>query len=86
MEDAMAVAENGVEAHAQDVREDVKALSRDVKKLAEAVGAQARDKAEDFAEEVQSHTTEAYRSLKKAVKEKPGVALGIAAGAGMIVA
>ena len=81
----MASNDDALGAHAKELRDDVKELGRDLRKFMETVGAEARDGASHLVDRARNQSGEAYRNVAHAVKERPGVALGVAAGAGLLI-
>lgn len=81
----MSDAHDDVKDRAKDLQADFKALAKDVRKLAVAVGGEARQEFDDFAHLAQARGEDAYRSVSQTVKERPGLALGVAAGVGVLV-
>ncbi|MBI1188539.1 MAG: DUF883 family protein [Alphaproteobacteria bacterium] len=85
--DTLSGKDNGAEMKQtyRAVKNDVRDLGRDVGHLAQTVGDEAKVRARDLSETVRARSEDAFASLQSQVREKPGMALGIAAGAGLLI-
>ncbi len=76
---------DGIAGNTKDVTDDVKAFGHDVLKLANSIGAEARSRADDIGDSARDQTKAAYANVKAQVSGNPAMALGIAAGVGILV-
>lgn len=74
------------------LREDINSLGADVNELghnvadlAGAMGEDAKVRFSRFADTSRDHAEHAVSDLQARVRERPGVALGVAAGAGLVL-
>jgi ElaB/YqjD/DUF883 family membrane-anchored ribosome-binding protein len=67
------------------LRDDVNSLGHDMAEFAGALQHDASDQAGVLAQRAQRAAQQAVASLQEQVRERPGVAIGIAAGAGIIL-
>lgn len=76
---------DAISGNTKDVTDDVKAFGRDVLKLANAIGDEAKTRVEDFSGDAQTQVKAAYKNVREQVSANPAVALGMAAGAGVLI-
>ncbi len=76
---------DAIAGNTKDVTDDVKAFGRDVLKLAGSIGAEAKTYADDIGDSARDQAQAAYGTVKKQVSGNPAMALGIAAGVGILV-
>lgn len=76
---------NGLARNTKDVADDVQAFSRDILKLAGAIGDEAKTRIDDFSGDARSQMQAAYTRIKERVVANPALALGVAAGAGVLI-
>lgn len=69
----------------KDLRENAKALRRDVRNLAGAIGDEAVSQFDDLAATAGAQAKVAYKDVRARVSHNPAIALGVAAGAGVIL-
>jgi ElaB/YqjD/DUF883 family membrane-anchored ribosome-binding protein len=76
---------DGIAGNARDVSDDVKAFGRDVLKLANALSDEARTRVEGLGETATHQAKAAYTNVRSRVDANPALALGMAAGVGVLV-
>ncbi len=69
----------------QSLREDVNTLGNDVAHFAEAISYEAKDRVNGLAGRAQEAAGATVEALQNQVRERPGVSIGLAAGAGLIL-
>jgi ElaB/YqjD/DUF883 family membrane-anchored ribosome-binding protein len=74
-----------ISGNARDVTDDVKAFGRDVLKLANALGEEARNRVDDIGETTTHQAKAAYANARSRIGANPALALGVAAGVGVLV-
>lgn len=67
------------------VRQDLNGLGHDVAELAGKVKVEAKERFEVLSDRAQTISQDAFEKLQAQVRAKPGVALGVAAGVGMLI-
>lgn len=76
---------DAIAGNTKDVTDDVKAFGRDVLKLAGSIGAEAKTYADDIGDSARGQAQAAYANVKTQVSGNPAMALGLAAGVGLLV-
>ncbi len=76
---------NVLAGNTKDVTDDVKAFGHDVLKLASAIGDEAKTRVDDFSDGARHQAQAAYANIKERVGANPAIALGMAAGAGVLI-
>jgi ElaB/YqjD/DUF883 family membrane-anchored ribosome-binding protein len=67
------------------VRDDLNSLGSDVADLAEKAKTEAKERISGFSDQAQTLSKDAFERLQEQVRAKPGVALGVAAGVGVLI-
>jgi ElaB/YqjD/DUF883 family membrane-anchored ribosome-binding protein len=67
------------------VRDDLNNLGSDVADLAKTAKSQARERISGLTDQAQTFSKDAFERLQEQVRAKPGVALGVAAGVGVLI-
>jgi ElaB/YqjD/DUF883 family membrane-anchored ribosome-binding protein len=81
----MSKSSNALAENTKDVSDDVKAFGRDVLKLANSIGDEAKTRVDDLSDGAQGQARVAYANVRSQVSANPAIALGMAAGAGVLV-
>jgi ElaB/YqjD/DUF883 family membrane-anchored ribosome-binding protein len=80
---------NGKDKHLRKslraVRDDVNTLSHDIAELAGAVRVDAGSRVRRLRDRAESSARDTVERMQEQVRERPGVALGAAAGAGLLI-
>jgi ElaB/YqjD/DUF883 family membrane-anchored ribosome-binding protein len=74
-----------VTTSAQSVREDLSSLSEDVASLAQALGTRTKTQFAALAERAKARGGNAVGAVRAQVADRPAIALGAAAGVGLII-
>lgn len=76
---------DAIAGNTKDITDDVKAFGRDVLKLAGSIGAEAKTYADDVGDSARGQAQAAYTNVKAQVNGNPAMALGLAAGVGILI-
>ena len=74
-----------LDAHDNEVRDEIRKLKRDVTRLFDALGDDARHRVRDLSKLAKAHTHTAQGLVEDKLRDRPLAALGVVAGVSLVL-